>query len=811
MENIETLLKSLTLEEKAALVAGTDFMHTNPVPRLKIPSLCMADGPHGLRKQAGEQDNGISQSEPSTAFPTAAALACGFNADNARRAGEAIAEECRHYGVNVLLGPGMNIKRNPLCGRNFEYFSEDPHLTGVLAAAEVEGIQSRGVSACVKHFAVNNSENYRFMGNSIADERAVRDVYLKAFEYVVKRAKPHALMCAYNRVNGVFCSENKWLLTDILREEWGYEGTVMTDWGAIRDRVEAVKARLSLEMPGDTLICRKRIVNAVKNGELEIALLDGCVRDILRLIEKSTYNAAPFTADFKAHHALAAEIAADCAVLMKNDGVLPLKKGEKYCIVGDLFQKMRYQGAGSSMINPAYLTTPKNSFDEHEIDYVYARGYAENTEKTDEKLIEEAVALSKNFKSVLVFAGLTDLTESEGRDRDNLSLPQNQLDLISALLNAGKKIIIVLFGGSVVELPFADESSAILNMLLGGQNCGTAVYRLLFGEVSPGGRLAESWVKSYEDVPFGKEFSKCQNEVYKESVFVGYRYYATVQKEVAFPFGFGLSYTTFGYENLTVARAGDKITAEVTVTNTGGYDGAEVVQLYVRPPERGVFKPAKELRAFTKIFLKAGESKRVTLGFEISDLKYYNVKLRRRVLEGGEYTVEICKDCITPVLAHSIELESDGAEIPYETKINAAYRRGNLQNITDEIFEELSGLKIPPLPPKKPITLESPFIDLKQTFFGKILYSAVLGMSKKQLKKAKKLPEGAERDNRIKGAVFLENILNSNCLRSMSMTTTRLPFNFAEGMVLLSNGHILGAIKKFCTKIKAPKLPKEEK
>lgn len=756
MEELQKILQELTIEEKAALVAGTDFMHTNPVPRLEIPSLSMADGPHGLRKQTGEQDNGISQSEPSTAFPTAAALACSFNANNARRVGEAIAEECRHYGVNVLLGPGVNIKRNPLCGRNFEYFSEDPHLAGVLAAAEVEGIQGKGVAACVKHFAANNSENYRFMGNSIADERTIRDVYLKAFEHIVKRAKPQAVMCAYNRVNGVFCSENKRLLNDILRGEWGFEGTVMTDWGAIRDRVEAVKARLSLEMPGDTLICRKSIVDAVESGGLEISLLDDCVRDILRLIEYCTAKNTPFTADLKAHNELAAEVAADCAVLMKNDGILPLKKGEKYCILGDLFQKMRYQGAGSSMINPTRLTTPKDAFDGRGVDYVYARGYAENSGKTDEKLLKEAVDLSKGFESVLVFAGLTDLTESEGNDRESLSLPQNQLDLIFALIAAGRKVVVVLFGGSVVELPFAEKSCAVLNMLLGGQNCGTAVYKLLFGEISPSGRLAESWVKSYNDVPFEAEFSKCQNEIYKESVFVGYRYYATAKKDVAFPFGFGLSYTSFNYENLTVTRAGERVTAEVTVTNTGCCGGAEVVQLYVRPPEGGVFKPATELRAFEKVFLKAGESKRVTLSFEISDLKYYNVKLCRRVLEGGEYTVEICRDCITPVLAQSVTVEGEGVEIPYETEINAAYSGGNLQNITEEIFEKMSGLKIPPLPPQKPITLESPFIDLKSTFFGKILYSAVMSMPKKQLKRAKKLPEGAERDNRIKGAAFLE-------------------------------------------------------
>lgn len=811
MEKTSKLLSELTLEEKAALVSGTDFMHTNPVPRLNIPSLCMADGPNGLRKQTGEQDNGISKSEPSTAFPTAATLACGWNEENARRTGEAIADECRYYGVHLLLGPGVNIKRNPLCGRNFEYFSEDSYLAGKLAAAEINGIQGKGVGACVKHFAVNNSESYRFMGDSIADERAIREIYLKAFEIVVKEAEPYALMCAYNRVNGIFCSENKWLLKDILRGEWGYEGTVITDWGAIRDRAEAVKARLGLEMPGDTRICRKRILDTVKSGELDISLLDDCVRDILRLINKCTAVNSPPNADFDAHHALAAEIAADCAVLMKNDGVLPLKKKGKYCISGELFEKMRYQGAGSSMINPTRLTSPKDAFIQCGIDFVYSRGYSANTTATDDNLISSAVAESRGYESVLVFAGLTDLIESEGRDRENLRLPQNQLDLIDALINAGKKPVIVLFGGSVVELPFADKVSAILNMVLPGQNGGDAVCKLLFGEVNPSGRLSETWVKSYDDVPFGEKFSKSQNEVYKESVFVGYRYYASFEKSVAFPFGYGLSYTNFEYTGFNIRHSGERVIAECTVTNAGGFDGGEVVQLYVRPPAGGVFKPLKELRAFTKIYLKAGESKRVALEFETNDLKYFNVKLKRQVLEGGVYRLEISKDCLSPILTGSFAVDGETVELPYETEINETYGGGYLQNVTDGFFEKMSGLKIPPLPPRKPVTLESPFIDLKYTFFGRILYSAVMSVPAKQLKKALKLPKGAERDNAVKGAEFLKSILNSNCLASMSMTTTRLPYNFAEGMVLFSNGHMLRAIKKFCTKIKVPKLPKDKK
>ncbi|MBO4770801.1 MAG: hypothetical protein J5563_08485, partial [Clostridia bacterium] len=390
----EKILSEMTVEEKAALVSGTDFMYTNPVPRLGIPSLCMSDGPHGLRIQKEGGDNGTGRSEPATAFPTAACTASGWNPENLRRMGRAIAEECRHYGVHTLLGPGVNIKRNPLCGRNFEYFSEDPHLAGVLGAAMVDGVQSEGVGACVKHFALNNSENYRFMGNSVAGENTIRNLYLKPFEYIVRHAKPAAVMCAYNRVNGTYCSENKWLLSDILRDEWGFDGVVMSDWGAVRDRVSGITAGLDLEMPGDTAFCRRRILDSVADGSLKTEDLDKACSNILEWIGRYCKPEEDFPVDWEAHHALAAEIAADCAVLMKNDGVLPLKTTDKVHIAGELFENMRYQGAGSSMINPTFLSTPKDAFEKRGI---------------------ESASLDE-CSAVLVFAGLTDMYESESCD-----------------------------------------------------------------------------------------------------------------------------------------------------------------------------------------------------------------------------------------------------------------------------------------------------------------------------------------------------------------------------------------------------------
>lgn len=812
--NTEEILKNMTLEEKAAIVAGTDFMFTNPIPRVNVPALSMADGPHGLRKQTGSMDNGMAGSEPSTAFPTAAAVACGWNIENAKKTGEAIAEECAFYGVDILLGPGVNIKRNPLCGRNFEYYSEDPYLAGELAAGEIEGVQSKGIGTALKHFALNNAENFRFTGGSFADMRAMREIYLRAFERAVKKGKPYTVMCAYNKINGVPCAENKWLLTDLLRGEWGFDGAVMTDWGAMRDRVDAVNAGLDLEMPGDTVYCRKSIINGVKNGGLEMSALDRCVRNMLDLIAKCRGNESVERrgkVDFEAHHALAAEIAEDCAVLMKNDGALPLSNGENLVIVGDLFEKMRYQGAGSSMINPYRVTSPKDAFDSRGVNYKFARGYAVNKLVSDPETITAAVRLADGADKVLVFAGLTDYVEFEAGDRENLSLPQNQLDLINALIGAGKKIIVVLFGGAVVELPFADKVSAILNMYLPGQNGGTAVANLLFGDKNPCGKIAESWVKSYADVPFGGEFSKTANEVYKESVFVGYRYYLTAQKQVAFPFGFGLSYTKFGYSDMAVEECGEDICVSCKVMNTGLRFGAEIVQLYVQAPNGGVFKPLRELRAFTKIYLKAGESGRAEMTFAKADLKYWNIAENRFVAEGGNYALQICSDCRTVKLEKSVFIGGETVGLPYQIQINEVYSGCNFDNVTLETFENMSGVKVPVLPAVKPITMESRFSDLKNTFFGKILYAAVMSVPRRELKRVKKLPDGVERENRIKGAIFLEKILNSGCLRSMSMSSPMLPYNAAEGVKELSNGHILRAIAKFCKKIRVTKLPKNKK
>ena len=807
----ESILSRLTKEEKTALVSGTNFMETNPVPDKGIPALVTSDGPHGLRKQIGNADNGISRSEPATTFPTAVTTASSWNPENTRKIGEAIGEECRHYGVHVLLGPGINIKRNPLCGRNFEYFSEDPLLAGEMGAGEVQGVQSRGVGISLKHFALNNSENFRFMGNSICDERTMREIYLKPFERIVKQAAPATVMCAYNQINGIYCSENRWLLTDVLRKEWGFDGLVMTDWGAVKDRSLGLHAGLDLEMPGDTAVCRRSILDGLAGGTLAESDLDQAAQNVLNLVKKYVQPAKNEPADFDGHHTLAADIAADCAVLLENDGTLPLSKTEKLLVAGDLFDKMRYQGSGSSMIHSARLTTIREAFDRRGISYTFVRGYAENRTARQDDLIRQAVDAAMSVETIVVFAGLTDWVESEGADRETMRLPENQTALIDALLQTGKKVVVVLYGGSPVEVPFSGKAAAILNMYLPGQNGGEATARLLFGEANPAGRLAETWPLRYEDVPFGSAFGKGINEVYRESVLVGYRYYLTAGKPVRYPFGYGLSYTKFAWSDMKTEQAGNEIRVTVTVRNTGSMDGAEVVQLYVSAPGRAVFRPRRELKAFHKVWLKAGESMTISLTVPLDDLKYWHPIEKRLAMETGDYDFLLCSDCEKVLMAETVWLAGETLPPAYGNDLMAVYQNGTLDRLTDALYENVLGSRIPSEPPRLPVTTESRFTDLRQTFMGRILFSAVLSVADGHKKKAEAMPDGPEKDNALKGALFMKRILESNSVRSMSMTAGKsMPWNFASGFVELANGHLIKGIRCFLTPIKVPSLPKEE-
>ncbi len=809
-ERIRHWMSSLTLEEKIALVSGHAFMYTNPIPRLGIPSIRMSDGPHGLRVQNEGGDNGVAGSLPATAFPTASCSANTWNPELLRKMGNAMAEEASFYGIDVILGPGVNIKRNPLCGRNFEYFSEDPFLAGRMGAAEVQGIQEKGIGVSLKHFALNNSEHYRFMGDSVCDERALREIYLRQYQYVVKTAHPETIMSAYNQINGVFCSENAWLLKDVLRGEWDYEGMVMTDWGGVKDRVASVKAGNDLEMPGDAAICRKWLFDAVNDKSLDTKDLDFCVENVLSLVEKHLDKEKRENVDWDKHHDLAKEIALEGAVLLKNEGnALPLKNEKSLLILGELFEKMRYQGSGSSMINPTRHVTPKMAFDQNSVDYRYAKGYEEKKQDVNQTLVDEALELAKDYTKVVLFLGLTDYVETEGDDRPHMSLPQNQLALVDALVQAKKEIVVVLYGGSVIELPFANQVQAILHMFLPGQCGGLATYELLFGKVSPSGKLAETWPISYQDVPFGNAFGKTKREVYKESIYVGYRYYSTVRKEVRFPFGQGLSYTTFGYQNLRLAERGNELEVFVDVTNLGEIEGKETVQVYVSLPQKNTHHPLRELKGFAKVLLQPKETKTVAILLRKEDLAYWDTQEKRFVLEDGEYRIQIGKNVNEIVLEESLVLSGEKREAPEKEN---AYCNLDFAEFTDEKYEELWGIKLPPLPSQKPFTLETSLNELRATFMGRILFNAIVGVARKDLKKAKKMPEGTEKDNKIKGAIFLERILVTNSIRSMSMSSSgAMPYNFAEGFRDLANGHLIKGIKDFLRKIKAPALPIDPK
>lgn len=808
--DIEALLDELTLEEKALLVAGHDFMRTHEIDRLGIPSILTSDGPHGLRKQVGSADNGISTSLPSTAFPTASAVASSWNPDNAKKIGQALAEEAKSLGISVILGPGVNVKRNPLGGRNFEYFSEDPLIAGKMAAAEIQGIQEGGVAACPKHFALNETENYRFMGNSVVDERAAREIYLKAFEIAVKEGHPRTIMCAYNRINGTYASENRKLLTDILRKEWGFDGLTMTDWGAIHERLASLEAGLDLEMPGDTAICRKWIIDGVHEGKLKMETLNQAVRHVLSLVnEYQDIEEGKTDPRFAEHDLLASEIASDSAVLLKNEGLLPLSEGEPCFVTGDLFRKMRYQGAGSSMINPTSLFTPEDAFKEAGIRFEYAQGYREADNEIDPKLIKEAVVCSQKYKKVLVFAGLTDYVESEGADRESLSLPKPQLALIDALAKAHKDVIVVLYGGAPIELPFAGEVKAVLMMYLPGQAGGRATCDLLFGKKNPSGRLAETWPLTYEDVPFGKTFGKHVNEIYRESVFVGYRYYLTAGKKVHYPFGYGLSYSAFEWSDFALEEKGDALLFRLKVKNAGEVSGADVVELYLKKESPAIFRPAKELKGFAKVYLAPGESKVVTIEAPLAMLRVYDLKKKSFVLEKGNYAFEFARNVLTPVRSLSIDLGGEDVT-PCPEEVMKVYRQADFASFDDAAFEALLGEKIPPEPPKRPLTLESRFTDLQGSFLGNLLFKGVVGVADKQAKKAEKLDDGPEKDNRKKGALFLKRILESNSLRSMSMSAgLSFPYNFAIGFMEMGNGHPIKGFKAFASKIEPSN--KEEK
>ena len=678
--DIEKLIEQMTLEEKASLLSGGDFWHTKAVERLGIPATMVSDGPHGLRKQDQEGDHlGINESIKAVCFPAASASAASFDRDLLEQMGEAMGDACQHEEVSVLLGPAVNIKRSPLCGRNFEYFSEDPYLTGELAAALIHGVQSRSIGTSIKHFAANSQEHRRMSSDAVIDERTLREIYLPAFEKAVKQEQPWTVMCSYNRLNGEYASQNKWLLTDLLRGEWGFEGYVMSDWGAVSDRVKGVEAGLDLEMPASGGTNDRRIVEAVREGKLDEKCVDESVRRILRIVDKYLADRAPQTAwDQDAQHVLSGKLAAECMVLLKNEGqVLPIAGGERVAVIGKFATQPRFQGGGSSHINCFKVESLMDAL-KGMSGITYAQGYDVVTEEPDEALIAEAVRTAAQADKAVIVAGLPDLFESEGYDRTHMRMPICQVELIKRVAQANPNTIVVLYNGSPVEMPWADQVKGIVEAYLGGQAVGAATKAILWGEANPSGRLPETFPMQLEDNPsFLTYGGEGNTAVYSEGIFVGYRYYDKKKMQVRYPFGYGLSYTTFAYSNLRLSadsfvEAGEKPNGQqggdisgklqvcVDVTNTGSMAGKEVVQLYVAAPApdaiHDTIRPVRELKGIEKIYLNPGETKTVCFTLDARAFAYWNTRIHDWFVESGCYGIQIGKSSRDIVLCKEVQV-----------------------------------------------------------------------------------------------------------------------------------------------------------
>ncbi|NLB83722.1 MAG: glycosyl hydrolase, partial [Synergistaceae bacterium] len=676
--DVKEVISQMTLEEKAGLCSGRNFWFTKDVERLNVQGIMLSDGPHGLRKQASGGDHlGVSGSVEAICFPTASAIAASFDRDLIREMGEALGDECQAEEVGIILGPGVNIKRSPLCGRNFEFLSEDPYQSTEMATEYIKGVQSKNVGTSLKHFLANNQEHRRMSSSSEIDERTLREIYLAAFEGAVVKAKPWTVMCSYNKVNGIFASENPRYLTDILRGEWGFDGYVVSDWGAVSDRVEALKAGVALEMPSSSRGNDERIVEAVKNGTLDEKILDQTVERILTVHNRYIENKKPDAAyDKEKHHQLARKILSECMVLLKNDGILPLKKGDDIAFIGEFAEKPRFQGGGSSHINSFKITSALETM-KGALNITYAKGYDTEEDRADEVLIREAVEAAKRAKIAVVFAGLPDIFESEGYDRSHMSLPECQNRLIREVAAVQPDTVVVLHNGSPVEMPWVQDVKGILEVYLGGESVGEATADVLFGDVNPSGKLAETFPIRLEDNPsYLFYFGEKDIVEYREGIFVGYRYYDKKKLDVLFPFGHGLSYTTFDYSSMKVSadviKDTDTLTVKVDVTNTGKAAGKEVVQLYVGDRESSVIRPVKELKGFEKVALNPGETKTVSFTLGKRAFAYYNTEISDWHVETGEFDILIGKSSRDILCTKTVVVESTVA-LPVVYTINSNF------------------------------------------------------------------------------------------------------------------------------------------
>ena len=829
-EQIRELLGQLTIEEKAALLEGYRSWMTNPIPRLGIPGIHLTDGPAGVRRKAdsdGQGVMGLGRTLPSTAFPAGVSLGNSFDRQLLEDVGRAIGEECVRLNVQVLLGPAINLKRDPRCGRNFEYYSEDPLLSGELAAAYIGGLQSTGTAACVKHYALNNCERHRYTGNSAADERAMRELYLKAFEIAIRKGKPKTVMCAYNRVNSVFCSENSFLLRRVLRKEWGYQGLTMTDWGATTDRLRDLKAGMDLDMPGGIWDNRKALIRGMQDKTAS-EQADEAVDRLLHLVSDVSRAQHPESMPstetlLKQHERIALKAALEGAVLLRNEqNALPLSGRENLLVVGEFFEKMRYQGAGSSGLapDPSMVITPKQAFDRAGIRYTYEKGFGSNAFVPDPYAAHAAAVKAQKADTVIVFAGLPEIFESEGIDRDNLLLPDCQTALISRLARSGAKVIVVLFCGSPVELPFAEDTAAILYMGLPGEEGGEAAMRLLYGRENPSGKLAQTWVKSMQFLPAADTFGKGQTEEYRESIFMGYRYFNDVPQQCAFAFGRGLSYTKFVYSDPECTDH----EVSFKLTNAGNMYGTEIVQLYAgRNENRRVFRPRRILIGFERVSLNPGESRIVHIPYQLSDLSYWNRLEQRFVLENGEYPLYIASSaedirlqCSICVNGQETAAAPDSPEVvrAYESMAADTAAGSRKTPLTDpRFFTAIYGGSVPgDSTDKWNITLETPLSDYSRRRGGRLINKGIDFFFRHENRRISRMSDGEEKEACKRDAAFMQNLVPRNSIRSLVQSSGggRVRMKMAHAAVEFANGHVLKAIHSFFAREKVLPLPSEQ-
>lgn len=799
-EQADAIVAQLSLEEKAAFCSGSDFWHLQDCERLDLPAIMLTDGPHGLRKQAGSTDHlGLNASVQATCFPTASALASSWDTNLIREVGVALGEQCVAENVAVLLGPGMNIKRHPLCGRNFEYFSEDPLLSGELAAAMIQGVQSQGVGTSVKHYAVNNQEQWRMFVDAIADERTLREIYLRGFEIAIRKAQPWTVMCAYNRLNGSYCSEHEWLLNHVLRDEWGFEGLVVTDWGAINDRVQGIAAGLDLEMPASGGINDARIIAAVRAGQLPESELDRCVSRIVSLsLLGAELRERDKEIDQDRHHRLAHRTAAECSVLLKNEQLLPLQPTSNIAVIGAFAEQPRYQGAGSSQVNPTRLDCALDAIREIVGDssmVSYSPGYDPKHSELDTDAIEAAVTLVSSAEVAVLFAGLPGIYESEGFDRQHMRLPEQHNRLIEAVCDANPNTVVVLSNGAPVEMPWIAGAKAVLECYLAGQAGGAAVADLLFGRLNPSGKLAETFPLQQTDVCADQWFPGTGRQVqYREGLYVGYRYFDSVDAAVLFPFGHGLSYTRFEYANLTLSQQtfeqGDELSISLDVTNSGEVAGSEIVQLYVSAAQSSVHRPRQELRAFAKLALGPGATGRVSLALDDSAFAVFDTAAQAWVVEAGEFEIRIGASSRDIRLRQRLRVNS-GQQIARST-VDSSGPGVFDKTVSDASFAAMLGRPIPPAESARPYHINSSLQEIAGTWPGGIVRAKVIAQFKQQM--------GAGSVDETTEKMFQE-MADNMPLRSIALFSGgRLDFRSLDILIALLNRQFLRALRLLLSK-----------